>query len=58
MDLIMTKDEVLTLIHSRVKVIVDPVELLNWTWLRVIILQIPETDWARYVSVAEGILSQ
>lgn len=36
----------------------DPIELLNWTWLRVIINQIPDQDWEKYLSEAVEVLSQ
>jgi hypothetical protein len=48
----MTKDEALALIDGHKNKLINPVEMLHWTWLRVIILKIPDEDWERYVGNA------
>lgn len=54
----MTKKEALKLIDDHKNKQVDPVILLNWTWLRVIILNIPEAEWELHVEAAAETLSQ
>lgn len=43
----MTKQEALNLIDEHKNKLVDPVEMLNWTWLRMIIAVIPESEWQK-----------
>lgn len=45
----MTKQQALDIIDAHKNRLVDPVQLLNWTWLRVIILNIPDEDWDKAV---------
>jgi hypothetical protein len=54
----MTKQDALNIIDAQNKKTIHPVELLHWVWLRVIINQIPEEDWERYVGSATVILAQ
>ena len=54
----MTKDEALKLIDDHKNKLINPVEMLHWTHLRVIILQIPDNDWDGYLEDAEEILSR
>jgi hypothetical protein len=54
----MTKTEALHLIDEHKNKMINPVDMLPWTWLRVIIYQIPDADWERYVKDAIVILSQ
>ncbi len=54
----MTKQEVLALIDAHKNKLIHPVELLDWTWLRVIILQIPDEEWDTYVGTAVGVMSR
>jgi hypothetical protein len=54
----MTKTEALQLIDDHKNALIDPVEMLHWTWLRVIILQIPDDDWERYAASATEVLSR
>ena len=54
----MTKVEALTLIDKHKNKLIDPVELLNWTWLRVIILQITDEEWNDCVESAIKVLSR
>lgn len=41
----MTKDEAIELIDKNKNELINPVEMLRWTWLRVIILNITEEQW-------------
>lgn len=41
----MTKEETLKLIDVHKNGLVDPVEMLKWTWLRLLIFNIPEDEW-------------
>lgn len=41
----MTKMEALRLIDDHKNKLIDPVEMLKWAWLRVIIYKMPEEDW-------------
>lgn len=54
----MTKKEALQLIDDHKNKLINPVELLKWTWLRVIILSIPEDKWEEFVLGAAEVLSQ
>jgi hypothetical protein len=52
----MQKKEALELIDGLNRKIINPVEMLDWVTLRVIILQIPEEDWDAYMEEAAKIL--
>ena len=54
----MTKAQALTIIDYQKDGAREPMELLNWTWLRVIINQIPNEDWERYVEAAAEVLAK
>jgi hypothetical protein len=54
----MTKTEALQMIDNHKNKLVHPAELLRWTWLRVILLKIPEDEWEKYVEDAVVTLSQ
>ena len=54
----MTKTEALQLIDAHKNKMVNPVEMLHWTWLRVIILKIPDADWEKYVDDAVVVMSR
>ena len=48
----MTKTDALNLIDDHKNKLINPVEMLHWTWLRVIILRIPDEHWEQYVEEA------
>jgi hypothetical protein len=52
----MDKKEAIALIDEHKNKLVNPVEMLKWTWLRVIILQIPDDHWDDYLTDAMRIL--
>lgn len=54
----MDKDEALALIDGHKNKLTDPVEMLNWTWLRVTILKVPSDEWQRAMGEAEKVLSK
>lgn len=54
----MTKTEALKMLDEHKNKLIDPHDMLYWTWLRVIILQIPDKDWETYVGAATEMLSQ
>lgn len=54
----MTKKEALELIDNHKNKLIDPVEMLHWTHLRVTILTIPEWQWDAYVETANKTLSR
>lgn len=54
----MTKTEALQLIDVHKNQLIDPVAILQWTWLRVIIHSISTTQWDVLVDKAEEIMSQ
>jgi hypothetical protein len=54
----MTRQEAIDLIDARKNKLIDPVEMLRWTWLRVIISHIDYTDWDNAVDEAEKDLSR
>lgn len=53
----MTKAEALALIDNHKNKLIDPVEMLRWTWLRVIIDQLKDDEWQALVNEAAYILS-
>lgn len=54
----MTKTEALRLIDEHKNKLVNPVEMLTWTWLRVFILCISDDDWDKYMLRAAEVLSR
>jgi hypothetical protein len=54
----MTKSEALALIDDHKSTLLDPVEMLQWTYLRVIIHNIPDNQWREALITSLGILSQ
>lgn len=54
----MTKEEAIALIDEHKNKLINPAEMLHWTWLRVIILNVPEPIWNGAVVDAEEILSR
>lgn len=53
----MTKTEAVALIDAHKNKLINPVEMLDWTWLRVIINQIPDDQWENHVLAATEILA-
>lgn len=41
----MTKQEAIALIDNHKNALIDPAEMLRWTWLRVIVNQLTEAEW-------------
>ena len=54
----MTKQEALDLIDAHKKDLFDPLEMLQWTYLRVIVLNIPDQAWEEALSLSHQILSR
>lgn len=54
----MTKEEALNLIDNHKNKLINPVEMLQWTWLRVIILKMSDEAWEAAVGGATETLSQ
>lgn len=54
----MTKEEAIALIDAHKNVILNPAEMLNWVWLRVIILNIGVDDWNSACGRAEQTFSR
>lgn len=54
----MTKTDVIKMIDDHKNRMIDPTAMLHWTWLRVIINQIPDEDWERYVGNAVEVMSR
>ena len=54
----MTKEAALDLIDDRKNELIDPVEMLNWTWLRVIIDNVSEAAWQQALDDASETLSR
>jgi hypothetical protein len=55
-----SKEQALKMIdaHKSQRGMINPTELLHWTWLRVIINQIPEEDWEKYMAKAVEVMSR
>ncbi len=45
----MEKEDVLDLIDKHKNSLVDPVEMLRWTYLRVFVFMIPEEEFHKYM---------
>ncbi len=54
----MSKEEALALIDAHKNSLIDPVEMLHWTWLRVIINMITEDEWLTCLREAQEVMSQ
>ena len=54
----MTKKEAIELIDNHKNQLINPVEMLHWTWLRVIINHIEDHNWEAASNAAEGVLSR
>lgn len=54
----MTKQEALRLIDDHKNKLIDPVKMLHWAWLRVIVYNISEVEWEGLLERAEFTLSR
>jgi len=54
----MTKEEALELIDNYKNGLIDPADLLHWTWLRVIVAQLTKDEWERALERALPILAR
>lgn len=54
----MRKAEALQLIDDHKNRLINPVEMLHWTWLRVIVLSTTDEEWNNLVSRATEILAK
>lgn len=54
----MTKQDALDLIDQHKNALIDPVEMLHWTWLRVILSNLSEEAWDDALAKAEPILAR
>lgn len=54
----MTRPQALTLIDAHKNQLINPVEMLHWTWLRVIINQMTDEEWNALVEKAAEVLSR
>jgi len=55
---IMDKEEALELIDHHKNQLVHPVEMLQWTWLRVIVMAATDEEWQGMNERAARVLSQ
>lgn len=54
----MKKEEALKLIDGHKNKLINPVEMLHWTRLRIIINQIPDWEWEAAIIKAQDIMSR
>lgn len=54
----MSKEDAIAMIDAHKNQLLDPVEMLNWTWLRVILLRLDEKAWEQALSNAIETLSR
>lgn len=54
----MTKAEALKLIDDHKNQLINPVEMLHWTWLRVFLLKISDREWDEIMGRAVETLSR
>jgi hypothetical protein len=52
----MMKADAVQIIDEHKNKLINPVEMLDWTWLRVIINSIPDEQWDAAVKKAEEVL--
>ena len=53
----MDKQAALALIDEHKNKLINPVEMLDWVWLRVIIINVPPASWDEAVAKTELALS-
>lgn len=54
----MEKATALEMIDAHKNKLLHPVEMLQWTYLRLIVLSIPDEEWTKYVALADDIASR
>lgn len=54
----MTKDDAISLIDAAKNELVNPVDLLHWVWLRVIINSIAPDEWEELIGRACEVMSK
>jgi hypothetical protein len=54
----MTKEQAIAFIDEQKNKLVNPVEMLHWTWLRVIILKMDDDAWNTALIEAHKVLSR
>jgi len=54
----MTKEEALAMIDTYKNKLIDPVEMLHWTWLRVIIAHMNKNEWEAALARALPVLTK
>lgn len=54
----MTKADAIALIDAHKNKLINPVEMLHWTWLRVVINNLDEDAWNAALTKAEVTLSR
>lgn len=54
----MTKEQVLELIKNQRDKLINPVEMLDWTYLYVFVNQIPEGEFDKYMEKAAEVCSR
>lgn len=54
----MRKQDALDLIDDHKNKLINPVEMLHWTWLRVIVLSTSDDEWEELVGRATEIMSR
>ena len=54
----MTRSQALALIDAHKNQLLNPVDMLHWTWLRVIINQMTDDEWNAVVEKAAEVLAR
>lgn len=54
----MNKKDAIELIDQHKNKLIDPVIMVKWTWLRVIINQLTDDEWDRLLNRAQPILTK
>jgi hypothetical protein len=54
----MTKDEALTIIDNYKGTIINVGDMIDWTWLRVIVAKIPQEAWDHAVKEATASITR
>ena len=54
----MNKKQAIALIDKHKNGLINPVEMLDWVWLRVTIDQIKDEEWEKYLESAVEVLAK
>lgn len=54
----MSREDAIAMIDAHKNALINPVEMLHWTWLRVIIDHITDDEWIAALAEAQEVMGQ